>query len=424
MISVAIVNSVESVLAGLTPVERWSAARRFEGDVGNGRLVILICVVVLVVLVGTLLVVSLNRILKERKNKDKLFSENSRRRGLSRREVRLLLAVAQQAGLKRAESIFTMSGAFGIGAMRVAKDGVDGKGGQSDELKKEIALLREKLGFGSKVGSSSKASDESGRLTTHEIPVGRKLYASRRQGGHGSADVECTVVRNSASELGVRLSEALKIVFGELWCVRYYSGTSVWEFDSSVVSYDGDTLVLDHSDEVRYVNRRRFLRVSVRLRAYLAHFPFVSPFAGSAGEDAGEGVAGSDSWAPPRFVPAVVTELAGPGLLVESALEVAAGERVLVVFSLYDEASGGSIEVEGEGGSRRVKIAEDIGEVRHVNSVEGGYSMAVELTGLSESDVDELIRATNAACFRANGKEKEAVSVGEQAAGVSAAHGV
>jgi len=46
------------------------------------------------------------------------------------------------------------------------------------------------------------------------------------------------------------------------------------------------------------------------------------------------------------------------------------------------------------------KIVQDIGMVRHTKTAENGLSIAVELVGLSDSDVDELIRATNAASPR------------------------
>jgi hypothetical protein len=44
---------------------------------------------------------------------------------------------------------------------------------------------------------------------------------------------------------------------------------------------------------------------------------------------------------------------------------------------------------------------QDIGEVRHIKAIEGGFSVAVELVGLSDQDVDELVRATNAASLKA-----------------------
>ena len=94
-------------------------------------------------------------------------------------------------------------------------------------------------------------------------------------------------------------------------------------------------------------------------------------------------------WGPPEFVPAVVTELAGPGLRMEVPLEVEVevGDRVLVVFRLGEETAAS-------------KMVEDIGEVRHAKAIQNGLSIAVELIGLNDSDVNELICDTNAASLR------------------------
>ncbi len=62
-----------------------------------------------------------------------------------------------------------------------------------------------------------------------------------------------------------------------------------------------------------------------------------------------------------------------------------------------------------------LRIIEDIGEVRHVRAIENGQSIAVELTGLSDSDVNELIRATNAASVRESIEAKDvSVSAGDK----------
>ena len=130
---------------------------------------------------------------------------------------------------------------------------------------------------------------------------------------------------------------------------------------------------MNHSDDVRFVNRRRFIRVPVKKQAFIAHFPFAK---------ASESVC-----RPPEFVPAVVTELAGPGLRIESRLEVKKGQRVLVVFGLDEEKTGELTPTNTD----TVKIVEDMGEVRHTKVIPDGLSIAVELTGLSDPDVDELI---------------------------------
>ena len=415
--SVAISPLLEGVWLALTPLERWSAVRALNKS-SSGPWLIIVCIALLVVLAALLWRVSARRVKKERKSTERSFGEYARQRGLSDRERQLLTIVAHKAGLKRPESIFTMGPAFGLGAARVMEEGIEGEhdAEQSEQLRMELSFLREKLGFGKRLSSSEESSTGLKKVTTRQIPVGKKLYVTRRK-NRGNADIESTVVRNNDSELAVTLSQAVQIVFGEIWCVRYYSGASVWEFDTSVLSYDGNTLALNHSDSVRFVNRRRFLRVSVSLRAFVARFPFMRAFE-AAGTDRGDGADLPDTsgwtWAAPRFVPAVVTEMAGPGLRIESALEVEAGERILVVFGLDEQGSGESSRHDADHGKSRPVILEGIGEVRHVKTIESGLSIAVELTGLDDSDVDELIRATNAACLRASDKHEESpVPVGQ-----------
>jgi hypothetical protein len=200
--------------------------------------------------------------------------------------------------------------------------------------------------------------------------------------------------------------------------VHYYFGASVWEFDTSVVSYDGDILILNHSDSVRFINRRRFLRVPVNMPAFIAPFPFEMTTARSDSRSEEQKPQPSSSdvsrsvWGPPEFVSAIVTELAGPGLRVETALEVNVGDRVLMVFRLDAEGDSDSHRQES-GGAATLRVVQDIGEVRHVKGIEKGLSVAVELVGLSDQDVDELVRATNAASLKAgaSGSDTPAAAV-------------
>jgi len=104
-------------------------------------------------------------------------------------------------------------------------------------------------------------------------------------------------------------------------------------------------------------------------------------------------------------VPAVVTELAGPGLRIEVPIELKVGDRVLVVIRL-DEGEQRDLIPHQSGVARESKAAtskvvEDIGVVRHTKAVQNGFSIAVELVRLSDSYVNELIRATNAAALQA-----------------------
>jgi hypothetical protein len=223
--------------------------------------------------------------------------------------------------------------------------------------------------------------------------VGRKVSITRRT-DRDSGDIEATVVENTDAELTVKAAISVRITFGEMWRVRYYFGASTWEFDTTIVGCDGDTLVLNHSDTVRFINRRRFLRVAVNKPAFVAIFPFTRPLY----EDNNGG-----SWRPPEFVPAVVTELAGPGLRINVPLDVKVGSRVLVAVRLDGENGRNSTPAPRDSKSQTAKIAQDIAEVRHTRVEQNGLSIAVELTGLSDSDLNELIRATNLASLRAGG---------------------
>jgi hypothetical protein len=194
---------------------------------------------------------------------------------------------------------------------------------------------------------------------------------------------------------------------GEKWCVRYYFGASVWEFETSVLSCQDNIMVLSHSDNVRFINRRRFVRVPVNQPTYIAQFPFdktLSPK--DTGDNKNDSAADSkNEWGPPDFVPAAVTELAGPGLRIEAPLDVNVGDRVLVIFKLDEE--GKNPDLQREGTTKTIRIVEDVGEVRHTKAVENGFSIAVELTGLSDSNINELVRATNAASLKVNGKNED-----------------
>jgi hypothetical protein len=196
------------------------------------------------------------------------------------------------------------------------------------------------------------------------------------------------------------LVEQIKITFGEFWCVRYFQGSSIWEFDSSVLSYDGCRLILRHNDNVRFINRRRFVRVPVIMPGFIARFPFDSLCTETKSDDIDED--GNDYdfeqskaliWGPPEFIPAVVTELAGPGLRIESTLDVKVGDRVLVVFNLGQDKGSGSAKSAGK--LESYCIVEDIGLVRNVRSVKNGLSIAVELTGLNDANINKLICAAN-----------------------------
>ncbi len=395
----------------LTPVQRWEALnRQFNTDYMTDRWFTLTLVVIIVVATALLIMVTYRRKTEERAVAQELFGEFAEKRGLSGRERRILEDVARRAGLKRSESIFTMGSAFDRGATKIIEE--DLAQGQTSErinvLKTDLSFLAEKLGFKSRTAPSKDTAARLRKLSTMQIPTGKKLYLTRRR-TRISDDIESTVIENNDVGLTVKLAMPIQIRGGEIWRVRYYFGVSVWEFDTSVAGSDRDLLVLNHSSDVRFINRRRFLRVPVKMPAFVARFPFkrLLPLDHYSGEEGSSGKRVSASaWGPPEFIPGVVTELAGPGLRIEAPLEVKVGERVLVMFRL-DEAKGEDSDLESDERSEKPKVIEDTGEVRHVRSTGNGFSMAVELTGLHDPDINELIRATNAASVKAGGKGQD-----------------
>ncbi|MHC4114587.1 MAG: hypothetical protein ACYSSL_04615 [Planctomycetota bacterium] len=363
----------------LTPTQRWNAAGKFNSNFMAERWFILIVVVAIVILTVLLAVISFNRIRQERKAAEKLFFEYADKRGLTARERQILLSIANKAGLKRNESIFTLASAFDRGAIKMKRNFADRqKSENAGQLRMELSFLREKLGFKKQRNLSNTVQTNVKRMNSLQIPIGKKINLICRK-AHDLVNVESIVVRNSEVELAVRPTKPVEIVFGESWCVRYCFGSSVWEFDTSVVSYDGDILVLNHSDDVRFINRRRFIRVPVKNPAFIALFPFAK--------------ASEPVWGPPEFVSAVVTELAGPGLRVEAPLKTKKGDRVLLGFKLDNK------DLKNKNSSSR--IVEDIGKVTNIRPIKNGFSIAIELIGLSDLDVDELIRNTNTASVKA-----------------------
>jgi len=393
---------LDILFLALTPVERWEAARRFSSNSTVERPFIFIGVIAIIALAVVFFMISFNRTRQMKKVADSRFAEYSRKIGLSGRERQILFDISNKAGLKQKDSIFTLDTAFNRGVAKIKKVL---EGGQetkaNNRLKSELTVIREKLGFQkASAGSTAKLK----KLSSRQIPIGKKLLITRRK-GQDTGDIESTVTQNTDTKLAVELTTPVKITFGEYWCVRYHFGVSVWEFDTSVVSYDGRTLVLNHSNDIRFINRRRFVRVPVRKPAFIARFPFARTASDGNKEAAvnqNSGITSFRTLRLPEFVPGVVTELAGPGLRIESTLEVRTGQRVLVVFGLDDEQESNSIVTSGGSNSAISKIVEDIGEVRHTREIKNGLSIAVELTGLSDADIDDLIRATNAAMVRAN----------------------
>jgi hypothetical protein len=395
-----ITTGMNAILMALTPIERWLAARRLESASADQRLFIIMCVVAIIILTVLFIVTGYMHKAKEQHIVNKVFDIYAQRMGLSRLERQILLDIADRTKLKRIESIFTMVTAFERGAAELTKDALVRRGAKAGKnLSTRLSVLREKLGFENKGPTSSATSN---KPSSKQIPTGKQLYMTRLNAGE-SKEIESIVIENNDVELTVKLQTSLESKPGEIWSVRYYFGVSVWEFETSSISCYGNILILNHSSNIRFINRRRFLRVPVNKPTFIARFPFtrtLQPNSDSSGSIAN---ISENSWGPPEFVPASVTEMAGPGLRVEAPLDVKVGDRVLVILKLSEEEQQKS-NSQRTGKTAPEKIVENIGQVRHTKKIKDGFSIAVELTGLSDPNINELVRVTNAASLKTRAK--------------------
>jgi hypothetical protein len=420
---VQIINLINSAILALTPTERWNAARRFDSNIARERWFIITCLISMGVLTTILVVVSIKRKWQENKSSAKRFKEYSEGRGLSEGEREALLDIANKAELKKNESIFTLGNAFNKGVTKTKKElKANKKKFEIVQLGKVLSFLREKLGFRMKNPASISKISRVNQFTSKQIPVKREVHLLNQK-ALGPNEIKATIIKNTDSELVVRLPKAARIEAEQIWRVRYFLGASVWEFDTSVISCEDKEITLNHSDDVRFINRRSFIRVPVRKPALIARFPFKKSFSeysrnsqNNIKGDLDLAKTSSVAWGIPKYEPAVVTELAGPALRIETKLKLNTGERVLLVFSPSEDHRHNTT-LRNRDMSTAQEVFEDIGEVRHSRAIEYGYSTAVELTGLSDSDVDEMIKATNTALLKnqATKTESEEASTEEKA---------
>ena len=290
------------------------------------------------------------------------FRETADRLGLGPTEQAVLASLVNLAGLRRPGDVYVSAEAFERGAGRLLRDeAVLGMAGaQRRALEAVVESLRLKLGF-------------SGAGARESAPPGVPLHAGdevwlvlARGPSAGQARVVAVEGRQvtvlSAGPFGGRPGES---------CVlrRAHDGLQ-WEFSAAVVAVADTLAVVRLVGEPRYVNLRRFVRASTQKPAYVARYPFVRAGASAA---------------LPQFVPGLVTEIAGPGLRIAAPLEAEVGDRVLTVAAMQDG-----------------KVVQGVGEVRRiVGSAPTGRTFAVELIGLVEREIGELVRETNAAARRA-----------------------
>ncbi len=393
-------DGITPILLGLTAAERWAAARQIGPRSASQQWFVMIGVALLLVLLVLLAAISYRRHQQSKGRQAREFDVAALRRGLTARERQILLAITARSGLGRAHDIFHALEAFDRAAVQLLTECAHTRTPQEiAELKAEIAALRQKLDIRPAVGGGAVAR---GRPSSREIPVGKFIDLTGRRDNQAVA-LHAEVIRNDELELAVALRTPLGSKRGDSWLAHYYSGLSAWEFRTATVRCDEQRLVLSHSDDIHFVNRRRFPRMPVHWPALIAPLPFVQSDL-AAGETVAPHAEVSRPMAEctPAFVEGWVTEFAGPGLRIEAPLHVQVEDRVLVVFRLGKPGSG------TQAGQRTVAA---LGHVKHRREMGQGLSIAVELTGLSDAEADDLASLAEEWCARAPGPR------GDRAAG-------
>jgi hypothetical protein len=392
-------SAVYTVLLGLTPHERWSATGRLSGTPvpqHSGTVMLIAAVVILSLLTALLWWVSRRKKGQTEHQQREVFAESAGRRQLSPRERQILLAVVARSGLGQSEDIFTAVDAFDRGAAKLQEECSQARTpSENESLRMEIASLRDKLGFDHE--RSHGGTSAAKRPSSRDIPVGKIIELTRRK--RDASSIQAEVVRNDDIELAVELPQKLDIQTGDNWVARYDYGTSFWEFDTVTVRCEGMRLTLEHSDRVRFINRRHFPHVAVAVPALVARLPAMRNLQTASAEEQAGVNHGPEVLEPPLFVRGVVIEMTGPGLRIEIPMDVNVGDRLLVMFQLVGapRSTGPRAPLAASG-----YAVSDIGRVQHVKRGIEAVSITVEMGGLSEGDVDGLVRFAQALTSQGN----------------------
>ena len=189
-----ITECLNGIFVALKPEQRWEAARQFNSNFMTERWFTLTCIIAIVICAVLLFVISFKRTRQERKSSEQLFNEYAEKRGLTAHERQILLNIANNAGLKRNESIFTLVSAFDRGAAKIKERLAGQQSSEKDsQLRTDLSFLREKLGFKKQPSYSRGAPAKSTKQSSRQIPIGKTHDMTRRKAREPGA-IESTIV--------------------------------------------------------------------------------------------------------------------------------------------------------------------------------------------------------------------------------------
>jgi hypothetical protein len=391
MIGSAMYQMAGSALLVLTPTEKWSAARRMSPTLSSGNWLAFVAVGLLIVLGVLLVYVSYQQRTSRRSTATGGVTEPAERHGLTNREYRILEAIAALSGLDRAETIFRQAKAFTQGAARLEAECQENRAPhECVRLQEEIAAIRAKLGFAA-VDDRAEGL-ESPEMTTRDISTG-KVIELTCPGRDEQIYLQGKVVANDSAGLVVELASWADTHVDQPWRVQYCDQAGVWQFETATVSSSGTIVTLAHTKSLYHADRRRFPRFTVTVPVLVAPFPPMRAGAKRAFSVDGSGqavrISGRLPFTAPKFVRGTLIEMAGPGLQVEAPVQVASGDRVLVVFGLplvgMSRGAKRTSAVQWE-------VVEGLGYVTDCRPISAGMLIVIELTDFSDADAESLTR--------------------------------
>ncbi len=354
------------IAAALRPAERWAALRSSHPFYLGGWTVWV--PVLAAVVVGTVLILAWRRY-DARREIFKVFFRAAEHFELGVNERAVLTRIARMAGARRLGRFYTIEVAFNecVARLMQTRDIM----AMTEEVRQQVSdiidSLRIKLGFG---------------FSAEGVDLNRGGHVTLVRRG-APPEIEATVIGVDGRDITVQFAEPVSLRVGEACALHQVRGQVRWEFNVSITEPLEGLAVARLIDEPHTTNLRRFARVATRRTARVARFPFRNE------ERTGE---------LPEFITGALTEIAGPGLRIEAPIQLATGDRVLVVLEV-----GAGRSFQGLGLVRRCSPGDD-----------GVAEIAVEMVGMTEGEIAELVKETNAAARR-NGTgraEHTVVSVG------------
>lgn len=343
-------------ILGLTPLEKWRAVRSGSRSVGSwwtSNTFVLSALAVVVVLLICLI------LLRRRREREawSALRQAARERGVTDKEFQVLAEVVKRVKPKTFLAVFLTDVAFDRGALAYLQSGRFARLSLEDkhEALGLVESLREKMDF-------AQAADllSPGARATGSLQAGTDLTVFA---DGSSQSFQASLASTNAVDMAIEPALPVSHRDGQKLRVQFVEDGRLLEFDTTVVRGRNGKIIINHADEIRPANRRRFARVRVSLWGRVA-------LRGKHWSSQGG-----------QFEDAEVVEVGGPGLRLATALQAKKDDRLLV-----------EIELPGGYALQRTAI------IRRVAGRSGGKNVyGVELLALTDHEVAELVRVGNEA---------------------------